>query len=163
MTAAPIPGPMLAADGYGLADAPADGSTLAWSTVEQWLVDGRNYWVCTTRADGRPHAMPVWGLWIDGGLWFSTDPTSVKARNLARDPEIVVHLESGDEVCVLEGAVRRTSVADLPVGFVDAYESTYSFRMELPNENYGFYIFRPRIALTWTEADFPMTATRWTF
>ena len=44
-------------------------------------------WVCSTRPDGRPHAMPVWALWIDGALWFSTDPSSYKARNLARSPE----------------------------------------------------------------------------
>ena len=24
-----------------------------------------NYWVSTTRPDGRPHVMPVWGVWIE--------------------------------------------------------------------------------------------------
>lgn len=160
---APIPGPIRVVEGYGLSDAPADGTALAWSTIVEWLVGSRNYWVCTTRPDGRPHAIPVWGLWLADTLWFSTDPGSYKARNLAANPEVVVHLESGDEVCVLEGAVRRVESAELPVSFVDAYEGKYEFRMDLTNANYGLYQLAPRVALTWTEADFPTTATRWTF
>ena len=61
----PAPGPVQTVDGYGLGGAPADGSALPWSDVVEWLTAARNYWVCTTRADGRPHAMPVWGLWMD--------------------------------------------------------------------------------------------------
>jgi hypothetical protein len=55
----PRPGPVRTTKEYGLGDAPADGSALAWNRVVEWLTDARNYWVCTTRADGRPHAMPV--------------------------------------------------------------------------------------------------------
>ena len=87
MVAEPTPGPVRVVRGYGLGDAPADGSVLAWPTVVEWLVESRNYWISSTRPDGRPHAMPVWGLWIDGTLWFSTDPVSVKARNLAAGPD----------------------------------------------------------------------------
>ena len=163
MSADPTPGPIRVVEGYGLADAPADGSTLAWSTVVEWMVGSRNYWVCTTRPDGRPHAIPVWGLWLEDTLWFSTDPGSYKARNISGNPEVVVHLESGDEVCVLEGTARRIGALELPVSFVDAYEAKYEFRIDLTNANYGLYQLEPRIALTWTEADFPTTATRWTF
>ncbi len=107
--------------------------------------------------------MPVWGLWVDGELWFSTDPASVKARNIARTPEIVVHLESGDDVCVLEGSVRTVETSELPVGFVDSYEAKYGFRMDPTNPNSGLFALAPDIALTWTEVEFPTTATRWTF
>jgi len=90
-------------EGYGIAD---DGEgMLPFSWVEDQLAAAHNYWVCSTRADGRPHAMPVWGLWVDGAVWFSTDPASLKARNLAARPEVVVHLESGDDVVVVEGVV----------------------------------------------------------
>ncbi len=80
----------------------------------------RNYWVCTTRADGRPHAMPVWGLWLDDAVLFSTDPESVKARNLAARPDVVVHLESGDDVVVVDGRAERLTGSELPADFVDA-------------------------------------------
>jgi hypothetical protein len=159
----PRPGPVQVVGGYGLGDAPADGTALLWATVGEWLTTSRNYWVCTTRPDGRPHAMPVWGLWLGGRLWFSTDPDSFKARNLVAHPAVVVHLESGDEVCVLDGDARRVGAVDLPEEFVDAYEAKYALRLDLTNVNYGFYAVEPRVALTWTEADFPTTATRWTF
>ena len=159
----PTPGPLLVVDGYGLQDAPADGSVLPWATVADWLVRARNYWVTSVGANSRPHAMPVWGLWLDDALWFSTDPESVKGRNLRRSPETVVHLESGDEVCVLEGAVEWRTAAALPDGFAGAYEAKYDFAMDVTNPSYAFLRLAPRVALTWRESDFPSSATRWRF
>ena len=40
MVADPTPGPVQIIEGYGLGDAPADGSVLPWSTVVEWLTDG---------------------------------------------------------------------------------------------------------------------------
>jgi len=54
-------------------------------------------------ADGLPHAVPVWGVWVDGALYFGTDRRSRKARNLATNQGAVVHLESGDDAVILEG------------------------------------------------------------
>lgn len=159
----PTPGPLLVVDGYGLADAPADGTVLTWATVTEWLVRSRNYWVTSVGANGRPHAMPVWGLWLDDALWFSTDPDSVKGRNLRRSPETVAHLESGDEVCVLEGAVEWLRASELPAGFADAYEEKYDFALDVTNPDYAFLRLAPRVALTWRESDFPVSATRWRF
>jgi Pyridoxamine 5'-phosphate oxidase len=159
----PTPGPVQVVAGYGLGDAPADGSALAWPQVEVWLTHARNYWVCTTRADGRPHAMPVWGLWSEGAVWFSTDPTSYKGRNLGARPEIVVHLESGDLVAILEGTVERVTEPDALSAFDDQYHVKYDVRPSSMGESAGVYRLAPRTALTWTEAAFPDTATRWTF
>ncbi len=163
MSRNPTPGPVRVIEGYGLGEAPADGSMLAWSTVVGWLTRSRSYWVTTVRADGRPHAIPVWGLWLDGALWFSTDPASVKARNLARSPAVVVHLESGDEVCILEGSARRVTADELPGPFVPEYAAKYDVELDVTNPDFGFYLVEAGVALTWTEADFPHTATRWTF
>src|SRR3954465_8188494 len=87
--------------GYGIAT--GDDGQLPWSWVERECTRARNYWICTTRPDGRPHAMPGGGLWLDGAVWFSPDPGSTKARTFAARPDAVVHLESGAEVVVLEG------------------------------------------------------------
>jgi hypothetical protein len=137
--------------------------------VEQ-LIAARSYWVCTTRADGRPHAMPVWGLWLGspadvpgGVLAFSTDPTSIKARNLLRDPRIVIHLESGDDVVLLEGRARTLDVdadAELVSAFVTDYDRKYSVKVE-PGPQFGLYGLSADVVLAWQEVDFPNTATRW--
>lgn len=43
--------------------------------------------LATTRADGRPHVAPVWYVVDDdGSILFNTSSTSVKGRNLLRDP-----------------------------------------------------------------------------
>lgn len=148
--------PRIPAD-YGV---PADASgaeLLPWSRAEERLERARNYWICTTRPDGRPHAAPVWGLWLDGAVRFSTGDTTQKARNLARDPRTVVHLESGDEVVVLEGEVEREAADER---FLDAYEAKYGHR---PSADTVVHVLRPRVAQTWDEHDFTRTATRWVF
>ena len=123
----------------------------------------RNYWVCTTRPDGRPHAMPVWGLWLAGGVAFSTDPASRKGRNLAAQPYAVVHLESGDDVVVTEGAVRALDDPELLRRFADDYERKYAFRPEPGAEGQACYLLQPSVVLAWREVDFPTTATKWAF
>jgi hypothetical protein len=140
--------------GYGV---PTDGSgaeVLPWSWAEDQLAQARNYWICTTRRDGRAHAVPVWGVWVDGAVWFGTNPSSTKGRNLARDPRVVVHLESGDDVVILEGVVE---LPDVPERVVKAYEEKYGHRVE------RLFALRPRVAQTWTESDFARNATRWVF
>jgi nitroimidazol reductase NimA-like FMN-containing flavoprotein (pyridoxamine 5'-phosphate oxidase superfamily) len=70
--------------GYGISES-AEGM-LPWSWAEERLSDSRNYWVASTRPDGRPHLMPVWAVWVGDALYFSTARTSTKARNLFASP-----------------------------------------------------------------------------
>src|SRR5690242_14466887 len=88
-------------DGYGVPA--ADKGMVEWSWAVEQLKEARNYWFCTTRPDGRPHSMPAWAVWVDDALYFDGSPETRRGRNLARNPAISVHLESGDHVVVLEG------------------------------------------------------------
>jgi PPOX class probable F420-dependent enzyme len=141
----------------------APGELLPWGEVARRLEETRNYWVVTVRADGRPHAMPVWGVWLEGALWFSTHPDSVKGRNIARDPRIVVHLESGDDVAIVEGRAERPVPADPLDRFVDAYDAKYAIRIDIADRAMGIFVVRPRSVAAWRERDYPRSATRWTF
>jgi PPOX class probable F420-dependent enzyme len=144
---------------YGIAD--GSSGLLDWAWVIEELTKSRSYWVVTVRPDGRPHAMPVWGVWLDDALLFSTGAKSVKARNLARDPRAVVHLESGDDAVILEGAVSLATLApEQHSRLVAAYAAKYDLWPEdLPGAD-GWYTLRPATALAWQEHDFPNTATR---
>ncbi len=137
---------------------------LAWEHAEERLEGSRNYWIVTTRRDGRPHAAPVWGVWVEGSLYFGTSRSSVKGRNLAHRPEIVVHLESGDDVVILEGAVEE--VRD-PASFeaIDAaYRAKYGMGVDQAGDGGAvWYVVRPGTAHAWLENDFLQTATRWRF
>jgi hypothetical protein len=43
---------------------PTEGSGLLhWSRAAERLSTARNYRVATVWPDGRPHVMPVWGMW----------------------------------------------------------------------------------------------------
>ena len=159
MSAEPRPERFSAPAGYGIGDTP--GELLPWAEVERWLESARNYWVATVRADGRPHAMPVWGVWLDDAVWFSTDPRSLKGGNIARDPRIVLHLESGDEVAILEGTAEP--VTDALDAFIHAYDGKYGFRIDPGDEGMGIYRLRPRTTVAWRERDYPRSATRWRF
>ncbi len=66
--------------GYGIAQK-RDG-LMEWEHLSKHMASARNYWIITTRPDGRPHAAPVWGVWMDEVFYFSTGARSVKARNL---------------------------------------------------------------------------------
>jgi PPOX class probable F420-dependent enzyme len=149
--------------GYGLKGPRSGSGLLPWSHAAAQLAEARNYWVGTVRADGRPHAMPVWGVWHDGWLLFSTSRASQKGRNLARDPRVVVHLESGDEVVILEGVAEELTDMDRLTQFAEVYDAKYHFRPDIRDRTNVTYAVRPQVAFGWLEKDFPGGATRWIF
>ena len=103
--------------------------------------------------------MPVWALWIDGSLVFSTSPESRKARNLARDPRLTIHVEHDDDVIVLEGRVEEIAL-DAQIAHI--YAAKYDHRPEPGSPDDSWYRLRPRVAYAW-DRDFPRTVTRFTF
>jgi nitroimidazol reductase NimA-like FMN-containing flavoprotein (pyridoxamine 5'-phosphate oxidase superfamily) len=142
---------------YGIHEAP-DGM-LDWPWADERLAASRNYWIVTSDADGRPRAAPVWGIWHDDAVVFGSNPESRKARNLTRDPRVVVHLESGDEAVILEGEVEAIQPTE---EIAAAFEPKYDWKPEVkPSE--GWFRLRPRTAYAWLETDYPKTATRFDF
>lgn len=148
-------------DGYGISR--QEEGMLSWEWLSQRMEEARNYWVGTTRPDGRPHSMPVWGVWVDESLYFGTGPDTRKARNLAKSPAMLIHLESGDEVVILEGEAQVTEDPAVLARVDDAYEAKYQMRAVSQIKSSVWYTLRPRIALAWTEKEFPANATRWVF
>jgi hypothetical protein len=147
--------------GYGIAS--GKEGLLPWSWAEERLVSSRNYWIVSANAGGRPHAMPVWGLWLDGAVWFSSDQASRKARNIAARPGIVVHLESGDEVVIAQGDAEEVTERASLEPFARAYREKYGIGIDLDHAIGLTYRVRPHTVLGWLEPDFPTTATRWRF
>jgi len=142
----------------------SEGGLLPWAWALDQLRAARNYWVCTTSARGLPHAAPVWGVVLANALYFSTDTRSAKGRNLLRSGHIVVHLESGDDVVILQGTADRFDrMADVP-GLGEAYLEKYGFDVStLPSAESVWFVVKPSVAHGWREADFPTSATRWRF
>jgi len=90
---------------------------LLWSQARDGLassVAGHeiDYFLCTTRPDGRPHAAGIGALWHEGAIYFVSGPETRKSRNLAANPActIAAHLEGID--LILDGEASR--VVDRP-------------------------------------------------
>src|SRR5271165_1963277 len=92
------------APGYGIVG-PEDGKgLLPWTWVAKQMARCRTFWVATIHATrGRPHVMPVWGVWLDDAFFFSTGRKSRKGQNLAANPACTITNENGEEAAIVEG------------------------------------------------------------
>jgi hypothetical protein len=148
---------------YGIHET-AEG-LLDWSWVSEQLNGAKNYWICTTRPDGRPHAVPVWGVVLDDIVYFGSSKSAIKTRNLQANALVNLHLESGDDCVIIEG--RVIAITDLATleKMARAYPLKYpSFTpgAEELQANINFAV-KPDLVMAWKESDFPKTATRWLF
>lgn len=123
-----------------------------------------HYWTCTVTPDGRPHAVPVDGIWLQDALYFGGSPQTRWQRNLAANPAISIHLESTTDVVILRGRVKSLSkpARELSMALSKASKKKYGFAPKPEDyEKGGVYVFRPSLVLAWK--DFPKDATRWQF
>jgi PPOX class probable F420-dependent enzyme len=152
--------------GYGLQAAEQGAGLLSWAWAEEQLVASRNYWLATVWPDGRPHVMPVWGVWDGGGLWFSCSGRSRKTRNLQDEPRCVVTTEDAWQPVVVEGEAELVSERARLERLLERENAKYgtAYGMELldPGASATF-LFRPRWAFALQGDDFTGTPTRWEF
>jgi PPOX class probable F420-dependent enzyme len=140
---------------------------LTLADVAARLEPARSYWLGTTGADGSPHAAPVWGVVVDGGLHLYSERRTLKARNLARDPRCVIHLESADDVVLVHGIAEDVGrPADQPavIAALDAKYADPADRAYLPSSDPDFdvvYAIRPRKAMVWRLSDYSASQQRW--
>ena len=110
--------------------------------------------------------MPVWGVWHEGGLWFSSSRGSRKSRNLVRDARCVVTTEHADDPVVLEGFAELVSAAEALETLLrlenQKYGTNYGIEMLDPELNCAFRV-RPVWAFGLRQDDFQGSPTRWTF
>ena len=140
-----------------------EAGMIDWSHATEILAAATMYWVCSVRPDGRPHAVPVWGAYVDDVLYLETGGHDTrKARNIDANPSVVVHVERGDDVVIVEGTAARPTHLD-PETFERVRASFAAKYKGYRPETYtaGTHVVAPRVAFAWNE--FPKTPTRWTF
>jgi hypothetical protein len=145
--------------GYGIAKGKA--GMLPWKWAADRLKKSRQYWISTTRPDGSPHVMLVWGLWLDNEFCFSTGDTSRKARNLSSNPHCVICSDNAEQAVIVEGIADTVSDADFFEDFATLYEKKYA--IDIRGMKSPIYRVRPRVVFGLFEKKFPKTATRWIF
>jgi hypothetical protein len=145
--------------GYGKAT-----RTIPWEEVRSRLEAAPAYWLSTARPDGRPHVVPVDGIWVDDVWWYGGAPETVHIRTVESNPQAVMHLPDPMQAVIVEGLVRRESpAAELALRMAD-----------VANEKYAHYVLKndaatyasalglfPTTVLAWSS--FPADATRFQF
>src|SRR5262249_10479676 len=110
-----------------------------------------------------PHAMPVWGIWLEGAFFFGSGRSSAKSRNLASNPEIVVHLESGDETVIVEGRAEPGDADALERRVDEGYGPEDDVPPDSSGESDRWFVVRPKRVYAWTERGYPGSATQFDF
>ncbi|HEX5405933.1 MAG TPA: pyridoxamine 5'-phosphate oxidase family protein [Pseudonocardiaceae bacterium] len=152
------------------------GSTVTpWDDARERFGGAPVYWLATVRPDGRPHVMPVQGVWADGAAYFCTFHGSVKDQNLGANPHVTVTFGQDALDLIVEGAAS-TVTDELVLNRVgDAYKAKYGWQVavrdgvffgdsgsgmgEIP---WAVYEVAPARAFGFA-TDKGFSATRWTF
>ncbi|MBO3084266.1 pyridoxamine 5'-phosphate oxidase family protein [Cellulomonas fengjieae] len=116
-----------------------------WADIERRLQDAGLYWIVTVRADGRPHAVPLVGVWHEGAFAFCTTAQEQKVRNLDGNPSVAVttgttgagRWDSGVEL-VMEGEVARVTDPDRLQRLADAWFAKYGDDWRFEVRGQGF-------------------------
>jgi hypothetical protein len=138
---------------------------ITWGEVAARLAAARSYWLTTVDASGAPHAVPVWGAMVAEQLHLYASRTSAKAHHLSRDPRVVIHLESTEDVTIVDGRLEDLGgPADHP-GVMAALDAKYPEELDYLPSHDAYYdaLYRlvPARARTWTLADFDGSQRRW--
>lgn len=131
-------------------------SEVSWSYVENRLAESTNYWLCTVYPDGRPHVVPRWGVFLDGKFYYDGSPDTRHARNLEKNSNATLHLESGNDVVIMEGTSQAAPKPEpeLAQRLSAVYTAKYRSEGYAPKPDQwdkgGLYVFTPRQCLAWT-------------
>ncbi len=146
--------------GYGTPSKP-----LAWATVRDKLTAAEQYWLGTTRPDGRPHVVPVDGLWVDDAWYFGGAPATVHQRNLRDNQTVAMHLPDPMAAVIAEGTAEWVVPGDdekraLAQAFKAKY-AKYGYPDNPDQYAHGTWRLRPTVVLAWERLD--KDATRFRF
>lgn len=143
---------------------------LAWSAVEKIVRRSPYLWIATTDADGRPHLVQQWGVWVDGTLYFEGSERTRWARNLARDPRLAFGVQIGDRAAYGEAVVdvirnvEPTLAAKIARQYAAKYGRTFEYRPKAEQYAKG-HVFRARPVklIAFDVKRFTASAARFTF
>ena len=91
----------------------SDAVATEWDETQRALEAAELFWICTVRADGRPHVTPLVAVYHDGRLYFCTGATEQKFLNLRGNAHVILMTganswDSGLDVVVEGDAVQVT-------------------------------------------------------
>ena len=85
-----------------------DAIALTPTEQRDYIATARTLTLCSNGPRGYPHAVAMWFVVDDDGtVWMTTYRKAQKAVNIARDPKVALHIESGETYETLKGVLIR--------------------------------------------------------
>ena len=108
-----------------------------WSKARDRIANPQKsnpFWLATVHEDGRPHLMPLIGLWMDDAFYFLSGEGTQKGRNLIADPHCVISTSSTTVPSVdliIEAKARKIEDDAELRKMVEAYGSKLEWPLEV--------------------------------
>lgn len=131
-------------------------SYVDWKWVAAQLTKAKHYWICSVRPDGRPHVVPRWCVYLDGKIYYDGSPETRHARNILKNPNVSLHLESGKQAIILEGISEPAGKPEpeLAQRLSEAISAKYAEDGYSPEPDQwdegGLYVFTPHQCIAWS-------------
>jgi hypothetical protein len=146
-----------------------------WDETLRAIEDAELFWICTVRADGRPHVTPLPAVWHDGAIHFCTGAAEQKAINLTGNQYVALTTgcndwERGLDV-VVEGEAFRVTDAEILERLAEAWAGKWDGRWQWQVGEGGFrdqdidesilvFSVRPAKVLAFAKGTFSHTSHR---
>jgi general stress protein 26 len=155
----PNPQPARKVPGYQMPE--TSEALLQWDFVSNQADSATYYWIACVNKRNGPHVAPLWGIWHENRVHFDGSPHTGWAQNLRKNPQIVVHLPSAEQVVVIEGSATTyddDALSEEEWAILDGkYRTKYSVAKGSP-----YWYVEPRKILAWNGGDLK-AMTRWLF
>lgn len=108
----------------------------------------RNIWIATVRPNGKPHLVPVWFVSVDEKLYICIEPSSVKGKNLRKNPNACLALENGSHPIICQGFAQIVETP-WPQAAVDAFRKKYDWDVATETRYTQLIEITPEKWLSW--------------
>jgi len=81
------------------------GIQLDQDELDEFLESSHTMILATIRKSGEPFMTPLWYVYMDGAIYFSTRSQSAKVKHLKRDPRVCCLIEEGERWVDLKAVV----------------------------------------------------------
>ena len=128
----------------------APSQTLVWADVRARLEGSLRYWLATTGAGGRPHTVPIDGLWLGDACWFGGTQT-IWRRNLLVDGRACLHLPDADAAVIVEGLCEIVKPdAALVERLMEGSKKKYGYSVPASAYEGGVWRLQPQKVMAWS-------------
>ena len=151
--------PVRKVTGYGMPE-PRE-NLVSLDFISGQMSQSRHYWISTVFPDGRPHVVPVWGIWHENRFHFEGSMQTAWGKNILKDPRIAVHLPDADKVVIIEGTAHIIQDDEIDSAAWDILDTAFQRKYKV-DQGSPYIFVHPKRVLAW-DGEALTTMTRWVF